>query len=633
MNICIVLYNTEKLFDIPESVTGVVKKVTYNFLECSLKALDKDTINYKILDTNDLNDIFSLDTVYDKYVILAYGCIIVNPFSFWDYILDDNTDISGQILNLAPNLYSIHEQLLLFNDKVYLDLKNDFQFTNDISYKSENFVDVIRSEENIHDGYTPLWIEKNSDSTQFIEKKRYKQIQGTYENFIDFVLKKNYRICNFTEIFRKYKIYSYHTFEPLTWLSIFNNTAADDIEVPVSQKGFFSIFEKTGHCYAYSTDGLVKFTAENFYDCIITTGAGPLPLYYMNNITENGTIVICDINANNLSFYEYIFSLPKESLEKDWDTIVEESPCAHMQLLGDKSKSNKIWNEIKDDVIQNYDKIENCNKKFILGDIIVNEEIFSIIATAQKPFIWFTNVFYYYETINKLYDKNSFADYIQKLYSKNPNTEWLGKYPSLKGLAYSKGFGNVEETYYEPITIPKIDLQLFLEEINKLEDNKLFVNHRSTAHHNGWEAFTLHGTSYDNTTTEDGVLDWTPEAIEFCPNIVSYFKNNSIRDRYNRLRIMKIKPNGFINIHNDDIRNETPYKKEMWGMNICITNPEGCNMEFWDHYFRYLGEVPWKPGECNKIRIDFNHMVVNNSTETRYHIIAHGKGGLGAGCL
>jgi len=633
MNICIVLYNTEKLFDIPNPVTATVKTVTLNFLETSLKALDKPNINYRIVDTEDLNDIFSLDVVYDKYVVIAYGCIIVNPFSFWNYILEDTTDISGQLLNLAPNLYSIHEQLLLFNDKVYLDLKNNFQFTNEISYKSENFVDVIRSQENIHDDYTPLWIKKNSDNTQLIEKKRYKQIQGCYENFIDFALKKNYRISNFTEIFRNYKIYTYHTFEPSTWLSIFNNTAANDIEIPISQKGFFSIFEKTGHCYAYSTDSLVQFATTNSYDCIITTGAGPLPLYYMNSITEDGTIVICDINSNNLIFYDYVLSLPIESLEKDWDIIVKESPCANMQLLGDRSKSNEIWNETRESVKQNYNKITNSKVKFILGDIISNEEVISIIKESQKPFIWFTNVFYYYETINKLYNKKSFEEYIQKLYYNNKNIEWLGKYPSLKGLAYSKAFGKVEETYYKSITIPKIDLSIFLEEINKLEENKLFVDHRSDQSHIGWEAFTLHGTAYDNTTTENGPLDWTPEALDFCPNIVAYFKNNNIRDRYNRLRIMKLKPNSLINIHNDDIRNEPPYKKEMWGMNICITNPTECKMEFWDHYFRYLGEVPWKPGDCNKIRIDFNHMVVNNSNKNRYHIIAHGKGGLDDQCL
>ena len=45
MNICIVLYNTEKLFDIPNQVTATVKTVTLNFLETSLKALDNPNIN------------------------------------------------------------------------------------------------------------------------------------------------------------------------------------------------------------------------------------------------------------------------------------------------------------------------------------------------------------------------------------------------------------------------------------------------------------------------------------------------------------------------------------------------------------------------------------------------------------
>ena len=65
MNICIVLYNTKKLFDIPESVTSILQSVTLNYTEISLKALDKPNINYNILDTEDLNDIFNLDIEYD----------------------------------------------------------------------------------------------------------------------------------------------------------------------------------------------------------------------------------------------------------------------------------------------------------------------------------------------------------------------------------------------------------------------------------------------------------------------------------------------------------------------------------------------------------------------------------------
>lgn len=632
MNICIVLYNTKKLFDIPESVTSILQSVTLNYTEISLKALDKPNINYNILDTEDLNDIFNLDIEYDKYVIIAYGCIIVNPFSFWEYILNDETDISGQVLNLAPNLYSIHEQLLLFNRKVYLDLKNNFKFTNEISYKNKNFVDVIRSEENIHDEYTPLWIEKNSDNTQPIEKKRYKQIQGTYESFIDFVLKNNYRICNFTEEFRHYKVYTYHTFEPITWYNKFTNLDTD-IEVPISQQGFFSIFEKE-ICYAYNTDGIVPFVETILHDCIVTVASGPLPLYYMSNITENGTIIICDINHNNIIFYKYILSLSIENLNKTWKEIVTDSPCAGMFLAGHLGQTETIWRNIKEKVIKNFSKIKTSNHVYICDDIINNKIIFSYIKKANKPFIWFTNVFYYVKTLHKMYNKKSFVEYLENLYYNNSELEWLGKYPSIKGLAYSENFGKVNETFYEHIDIPPINVDNFLKEIEEIENQRLFVRHRSTQLHIGWESFTLHGIAYNDTERSNGENDkWTAEALKFCPNIVKYFTVNNIRNQYNRVRIMKLKPKGLINIHNDDIRNEPPYKKEMWGMNICINNPIGCKMNFWDHYFRYIGEVPWQAGECYKIRIDFNHMVVNNSNENRYHIIVHGQGGLDEKCF
>ena len=142
--------------------------------------------------------------------------------------------------------------------------------------------------------------------------------------------------------------------------------------------------------------------------------------------------------------------------------------------------------------------------------------------------------------------------------------------------------------------------------------------------------FCLHGITYDKTegfevygykSDDEAPYVWTDEALKYCPNLVNYFKNSNLKNEYHRLRIMKIKPNGHINFHNDD-----PQKhRSQWALNIAINNPPECEMHFWTNELLYAGMVPWKDRTAYKIRIHWNHMVRNLSNQNRYHIIVHGK--------
>ena len=84
---------------------------------------------------------------------------------------------------------------------------------------------------------------------------------------------------------------------------------------------------------------------------------------------------------------------------------------------------------------------------------------------------------------------------------------------------------------------------------------------------------------------------------------------------------MKLDPGGMIGMHSDNPDPNT------WATNMAINNPEGCEMHFWNKNWEYLGQVPWKAGDTNRIRIGYFHIVINKSKETRYHMIIHGEGG------
>ena len=81
---------------------------------------------------------------------------------------------------------------------------------------------------------------------------------------------------------------------------------------------------------------------------------------------------------------------------------------------------------------------------------------------------------------------------------------------------------------------------------------------------------------------------------------------------------MKLNPGGLINIHNDIGFKVKP-------INIAINHPDDCNMYMWNEYMEFIGKVPWKEGKAFEMDLDLNHMVVNNSSINRYHIIVHEK--------
>lgn len=162
-----------------------------------------------------------------------------------------------------------------------------------------------------------------------------------------------------------------------------------------------------------------------------------------------------------------------------------------------------------------------------------------------------------------------------------------------------------------------IPYEMISKEIKNIES--FFVPHRAEFDESlGWEGFCLHGKSYD-ATKEDSYYndnrskDWTSEALDLMPNTVNFFKNDWFGNTFNRLRIMKLLPNGYINCHSDD-------KKPGYlsPVNIAITNPSG-NIFAMEN----CGIVPFVPGRAIMLNVSNFHAVRNESNEPRYHIIVH----------
>jgi hypothetical protein len=187
--------------------------------------------------------------------------------------------------------------------------------------------------------------------------------------------------------------------------------------------------------------------------------------------------------------------------------------------------------------------------------------------------------------------------------------------------SYAQSNNDGECAYY-PIKF-NFDTKLLLEECISVDH--LFFNHRSQDKksgygHSGWQSLTLHGidkhktehyTKYGFNSLDEANYQWT-DVCELVPNLHKFLSSLPYKI-FDRVRIMRLAPGGYIMPHNDGPgRIFSP-------LNIAINNPENCHF-----VFKNKGIVPFEAGTGMVIDVAREHIVFNNSNEPRYHIIVHG---------
>ena len=181
----------------------------------------------------------------------------------------------------------------------------------------------------------------------------------------------------------------------------------------------------------------------------------------------------------------------------------------------------------------------------------------------------------------------------------------------------------VDNISYEQLTrigMPwlKLDLHIpykdILDEIHSISD--LLIKHRDDrGEHQGWHSFSIHGksetaTREDSYYNDDRPMQWTDK----MPRTVQWFKEVYPADVFDRVRIMRLDPGGYISVHRD-----TEHSR-LDPVNIAITQPSGCEFVMENH-----GIIPFCAGCAMWLDISNRHSVINNSNEPRYHLIVHAK--------
>ena len=408
----------------------------------------------------------------------------------------------------------------------------------------------------------------------------------------------------------------------------------------------WKIRRKNEKLEAFSNENFTTSLENTEYDCLVSVATSYFPWLHLANynFSKNTKVIIMDDNEENLAFQKWFLQKYNPDRILKWQDIINK------YLEGRKDTTlipwnsgphtmihcNDVWDRSKGQLDSKWEDIKNFSFEFVNKDI--SERKFKFISDTNKPMIYFGD---------KFNSKNtSFVDFLNNIVSSNQQATWSGETENnIKCYGPNSSKLKDRQNFYIPVDVPKLDCEKVLQEIQALEENNLFTPLRTLQqgeNNPGWSSFAIHGIEgdadkilaygrYGYDSDEEAPYRYTDMAKKYTPTLVKYFEENKIHghEYYHRVRIMKLAPAGYISIHDDDPKkNKKPWDEDKGrpsSLNMCINNPDGCEMHFWNGDFEYVGPMKWNPNDAYTLRIHWPHMVRNLSNKPRYHLIVHGR--------
>jgi hypothetical protein len=226
---------------------------------------------------------YAADKNYEFAVVYSTGTeFLILKSNFYDSIekiMSSDIFLAGHILDRKEGYYEIHQQCYLINLNLYKKL-NYPKVGDQTLYSPHTQIEPMRSEENIHDDYTPISI-----APGYVSKEYQHKAHGY--NLISLGLKNNYKIIAFDNSIRESKKHYY----------------------PEYQSEFLKhinwVYKRYNYCLI---DNIHKENTEKFlisdsnFSQILTPASGTK---FLNHISKNTVdVILYDYNEKALEYWK-----------------------------------------------------------------------------------------------------------------------------------------------------------------------------------------------------------------------------------------------------------------------------------------------------------------------------------------
>jgi len=371
-------------------------------------------------------------------LVMSIGHFIQSP-KFFKY-MDDWTDkvdffITGHIIdrdsgnsqeNSDNHYYGLHKQCLLVNLKYYKEFENpEWGINVKDSGMPEKVAVAQRASEDIHDDYTPLFLNPTQDT-----KVCTPYVDGW--NFINTSLKNNLKVYNFHPKIRVTKRYAYpnkdlNTLkEQLDWIVNILNGATDCVFF-WNTEAMFDVKK-----YAKTTIHPVKK--------LYSVAAGFKPNYILHSIgfEEDTEVIYFDYSKQALSFKKALIELWDG---RDYPNFLRELKKKFKvnETFGSQTEGRtyeELWQkeltywELEEIFYEHWQRYKKLKHTFIHCNLLENpEKIIHNIDNTDNSYIWWSNCFHtvtahYTMSLNEL--ETLYNNYLKNIHAQNNNIVVFG---------------------------------------------------------------------------------------------------------------------------------------------------------------------------------------------------------------
>jgi len=423
-----------------------IKEIT-NFAVSLQTSFVKDSFSL-IIESSNIDDIINYasekgDWLYlTSYGYRSYKHDLANDIL--NFAIENNYSIVGHILHDDPKrdskFYSLHYQCFMLNLKEWKECgKPKFGGHEN---KSTVLPVVIRTDENIHDDYTPLEIFSLGETKDYDGPL----IEGW--NIVSEFLKKGKQIGNFPQEIRKFKQHLY----PENGDGLEKVLAGEEVELTdINHKNYVETtsFENfKGGVYVYNTDNMdVDYQAYTKNDILntvyaVASGWKPLRLLEAASWNENTRMVYLDYSVSALNYrkwlvdnwdgvdYNAIIKYYKEHIDQEFQPLFyayqDYSPewDKHLEIFGGLENWLDIWTR--------YRQLEH---KYLLVDLFgdMSELAFDMKQNSGNNVIWVSNSFYTEACLRNMRPKelnSKYKSFLNIIINNNKAIEILAPPPS-----------------------------------------------------------------------------------------------------------------------------------------------------------------------------------------------------------
>lgn len=319
-----------------------------------------------VIECKTIDDGLSQLTDTDYVFIISSGNRIYRSNQFLDTVLqpfidDPSLGLMGHILDRKSQWYELHPQFIVFDYKKWVDIGRPTYGNKEDS--SESIVNIVRSESNIHDDYTPHWVRLEKP----IQYSEYNTLDRGW-SFINSFLLNDYNISPFNDDIRGSKAYCYPEYNSDKFFNLIDNKQYSD-EIDYTKRILLhSLLNSPDKTWLFNTEEIsfMKEKTNLTYDVVALPCSGFkfLDLLHSNLINDKSKIVFFDFSPSSVEWINYVINSEELTIT---DLVINKPEGVRLigktieKLMIDGILSNELIH-LSEEVYSFYGGVDNFKK-------------------------------------------------------------------------------------------------------------------------------------------------------------------------------------------------------------------------------------------------------------------------------